>query len=99
MSQVAKRSIVIRDHKTSVSLEAEFWASLREIALRQGKSLRDVVSEIDATRAHPNLSCAIRLFVLDYYQSRARMVPHPAKLATSGFRPDGSPGLEASSPE
>jgi len=31
-SAVVKRSIVIDSHKTSVSLENEFWFALREIA-------------------------------------------------------------------
>jgi len=35
-SSVSKRSIVIAGHKTSVSLEAEFWNSLREIARERG---------------------------------------------------------------
>jgi len=31
-SRVSKRSIVIAGHKTSVSIEDEFWNSLKEIA-------------------------------------------------------------------
>ena len=38
-SQVAKRSIVIAGHKTSVSLEDEFWDSLKEIALGVTRAL------------------------------------------------------------
>jgi predicted DNA-binding ribbon-helix-helix protein len=31
-SLIAKRSVVLAGHKTSVSLEEEFWATLKEIA-------------------------------------------------------------------
>ena len=34
-STIIKRSIVLQGHKTSVSLEAEFWEGLREIACAQ----------------------------------------------------------------
>src|SRR4051812_18377035 len=43
-----KRSITIADHKTSVSLENEFWDSLREIAVERGMSLGALVAAIDA---------------------------------------------------
>jgi predicted DNA-binding ribbon-helix-helix protein len=61
MSIVAKRSIVIADRKTSVSLEDQFWSGLREISLTEGKLLKNLVTEIDSQRAHGNLSCATRL--------------------------------------
>ena len=67
-----KRSILIGHHKTSVSLEDEFWNSLREIALSLGKRHQELVREIDDRRTHANLSCAIRLYVLQYYQEKAR---------------------------
>jgi predicted DNA-binding ribbon-helix-helix protein len=39
-SEILKRSIVIAHHKTSVSLEDQFWNALKEIAdARQRRSL------------------------------------------------------------
>jgi hypothetical protein len=35
-SSISKRSIVIAGHKTSVTLEDEFWKSLKEIAGERG---------------------------------------------------------------
>lgn len=67
-SPVIKRSIVIANHKTSVSLEDAFWTSLKDIANERGMTLSDMVSSIDSKRKHGNLSSAIRLFVLDYYR-------------------------------
>lgn len=68
-SPVVKRSIVIAGHKTSVSLEDEFWDALKEIAARRSVTLSDLVANIDASRSQGNLSSAIRLFVLDYFRS------------------------------
>jgi len=70
-STVVKRSIVVAGHKTSVSLEDQFWEGLRVIAKDQRKTLSDLVGSIDTDRKHGNLSSALRLFVLDHYQKRA----------------------------
>ena len=70
-SRVSKRSIVIAGHKTSVSLEDQFWDALREIATARGTPVGTLVSSIDVDRKHGNLSSAIRLFVLDHYRAQA----------------------------
>jgi predicted DNA-binding ribbon-helix-helix protein len=70
-STVVKRSIVLAGHKTSVSLEDEFWVGMKEIAKAQRKTMSDLVGSIDTQRTHGNLSSALRLFVLDHYQKRA----------------------------
>lgn len=68
-SPVVKRSIVIAGHKTSVSLEDDFWEALKEIAVRRKATLSDLVANIDASRTQGNLSSAIRLFVLDHFRN------------------------------
>ena len=75
-SPVVKRSIVVAGHKTSVSLEDQFWEGLRVIAKDQRKTLSDLVGSIDTDRKHGNLSSALRLFVLSHYQAQA--APHPS---------------------
>jgi predicted DNA-binding ribbon-helix-helix protein len=67
-SAVAKHSIVIAGHRTSVSLEKEFWNALKEIAHAKHMTLSDLVALIDSDRQHGNLSSAIRLFVLGFYR-------------------------------
>ena len=78
-SAVVKRSIVIAGHRTSVSLEDAFWKGLKEIARARNRTISDLIASIDAQRKHANLSSAIRLFVLDFYQlneeTRARNAP------------------------
>jgi predicted DNA-binding ribbon-helix-helix protein len=69
-SQVVKRSIVIAGHKTSVSLEDDFWKALKEIAGGRHLTLSDLVGAIDVAPERGNLSSAIRLFVLDFYRNQ-----------------------------
>jgi predicted DNA-binding ribbon-helix-helix protein len=69
-SQVAKRSIVVGGHKTSVSLEEPFWQGLKDIASKRRQTLSELVASIDTERKFGNLSSAVRLFVLNHYQNR-----------------------------
>jgi predicted DNA-binding ribbon-helix-helix protein len=69
-SRIVKRSIVLDGHKTSVSLEDQFWSGLKEIARAQGATLSKMVAEIDSARQHGNLSSALRLFVLDQVRTQ-----------------------------
>ena len=68
---IKKRSVVLAGHRTSISLEAEFWEALRAIAGRRSVSVNALVASIDAARdpaAPGNLSSALRLFVLACYR-------------------------------
>ena len=76
-----KRSITIARHRTSISLENAFWDALGTFAEADGKSVADLVGEIDrrrggtarpsdATRSDTSLSAAIRLYVLERLQAR-----------------------------
>jgi predicted DNA-binding ribbon-helix-helix protein len=67
-SSIIKRSIVIDGHKTSVSLEDAFWDDLKKIAHARQVTLSELVTKIDVTREHGNLSSAIRLFVLQRFR-------------------------------
>ena len=68
-SSIAKRSIAIDGHKTSVSLEGPFWSDLKKIADTQQITLSELVAKIDGTREQGNLSSAIRLFVLHHFRN------------------------------
>jgi predicted DNA-binding ribbon-helix-helix protein len=72
-SAVIKRSIVIGGHKTSISMEDPFWAGLKKVAGERAMTLSQIVGEIDEDRTNGNLSSAVRLFVLDYYQTAAAL--------------------------
>jgi len=64
-----RHSVVIDGHKTSVSVEAPFWDALKQIAEARGLSLNRLIAEIDRDRPG-NLSSAIRVHVLIWYQTR-----------------------------
>jgi predicted DNA-binding ribbon-helix-helix protein len=60
-----KRSLTLRGHRTSVSLEDAFWDEFRRIAEARGRSVNDLAAEIDAERVMTSgLASAIRVFVL-----------------------------------
>ena len=66
-----KHSLTLRGHRTSVSLEDEFWQAFRDIAQQRGQTLNALAAEIDAERGVDiGLASAIRLFVLRHYRDR-----------------------------
>ena len=70
---IEKRSLTLKGHRTSVSLEPEFWSAFRECAKARGLAINALASEIDAARLEgegDNLSAAIRLYVLADLQRR-----------------------------
>ncbi|PSJ63706.1 ribbon-helix-helix domain-containing protein [Pseudaminobacter soli (ex Li et al. 2025)] len=75
MSLVQKRSVTIRGHRTSYSLEKPFYDDLVTIAAERGMPISALVAEIDSTRPREaNLSSALRLHVLDWAKRGALQV-------------------------
>jgi predicted DNA-binding ribbon-helix-helix protein len=70
-SPVRKRSIVLNGHKTSISLEDAFFDALKEIAKQRRSTLSNLITGVDQTKMRGNLSSALRLLVLEFYQSRS----------------------------
>jgi predicted DNA-binding ribbon-helix-helix protein len=69
-SAVVKRSIVIAGHRTSVSLENDFWSGLKEIGREHKMTLSSLITDINDRRPDTNLSSAVRLFVLRHFRSK-----------------------------
>ena len=66
-----KHSLTLGGHRTSVSLEDDFWNGFKEIATARGLGLNELAREIDASRAPgTGLATAIRLAVLQFYRDR-----------------------------
>jgi predicted DNA-binding ribbon-helix-helix protein len=70
-----KHSLTLNGHRTSVSLEPEFWRAFRAIAATEGKPLNQLAAEIDALRSaqgavERGLASAIRVYVLAHYQQQ-----------------------------
>jgi predicted DNA-binding ribbon-helix-helix protein len=73
MAAPVKRSVSIRGHRTSLSLEPEFWDALKELASARSLSLAGLIAEIDAERGPTpatNLSSALRVYVLNTVRAR-----------------------------
>jgi predicted DNA-binding ribbon-helix-helix protein len=72
MSLVEKRSVTIRGHRTSYSLEKPFYDDLVVIAASRNMAMSALVASIDEARpAGANLSSALRLYVLDWAKRTA----------------------------
>ncbi len=66
-----KRSLTLRGHRTSVTLEADFWRAFQEIAKEKGMAINALAADIDADRGlETGLATAIRLFVLRHYRNK-----------------------------
>ena len=70
-----KHSLTLRGHRTSVSLEAEFWHAFKELALRRGLALNALAAQIDAGRGDVGLASAIRVAILRDLTDRLQSGP------------------------
>ena len=65
-----KHSLTLRGHRTSVTLEPEFWQAFRQIASEKNISINALAARIDAKReVNTGLASAIRVYVLQYYSA------------------------------
>nr|WP_321456347.1 ribbon-helix-helix domain-containing protein [uncultured Cohaesibacter sp.] len=78
-----KHSVTIAGHRTSISLEDEFWQGLKALAESRDKSLADIIRQIDKDRGRNNLSSAIRIIVLNYYKSQIPTIDE-SRISNSG---------------
>lgn len=63
-SRPVKHSLSLKGHRTSVSLEPEFWDGFRDLARARGMTQNALAAEIDAARGLDcGLASAIRLTV------------------------------------
>ncbi|MBB4291412.1 putative DNA-binding ribbon-helix-helix protein [Rhizobium leguminosarum] len=70
---IRKHSATLHGHRTSFSLEDEFWDELKTIAAGRSMPLATLISEIDDHRpADSNLSSALRLHVLAWVKADGR---------------------------
>ena len=78
MPRPAKRSLTLKGHRTSVSLEDPFWSAFRCMAQAEAIGINALAERIDAARdADTGLATAIRLAVLDDLERRLRRAGTP----------------------
>ena len=69
MPQVTKRSVKVAGYHTSVTVELPFWLAVKMIAREKKITIRELLTDIRLARLCPNLSSAIRMYVLAHYQN------------------------------
>lgn len=63
MSGPQKHSLTLKGHRTSVTLEPEFWAAFQELAAN-GQSVNALAAQLDAQRGAVGLASYIRVAIL-----------------------------------
>jgi predicted DNA-binding ribbon-helix-helix protein len=64
MRLLEKRSVSIAGHRTSIALEAEFWAVLKREADSANMNFAGFIAKIDRERGKRPLASALRLHAL-----------------------------------
>lgn len=62
--------LIAKRHTTSITLEDEFYDTLKEIAKTQKRSISDIITEIDSKRGTRALSSSVRVYILEQMKSR-----------------------------
>ena len=91
---IRRHSVSINGHRTSISIEDAFWAELKRIAHDEKRSVAALIAAVDqgrgagdpGTSEAPNLSSALRLYVLAALKSAAAQDGAP----TSSSEPSSS---------
>ena len=66
-----KRSLTLRGHRTSVSLEDRFWRAFCDIAQEKSIAINSLAAQIDTDRdLDAGLASAIRDYVFCYYADK-----------------------------
>ena len=71
---IRRYSVTLHGHRTSISLEPEFWALLKHVAEKDGVSIAALIQTIDDERLNARLpsglSSALRVYLLQYLQNQ-----------------------------
>jgi predicted DNA-binding ribbon-helix-helix protein len=63
------RSVYVKGRRTSLRLEPVMWDALADIAEERGRSIYELITEIARSNELPNLSAAVRVFIVQFYRS------------------------------
>ena len=63
-----KRSITINKHRTSLSLEIEFWEAIRTVSRIKKCSIESLITRIDLDRK-TSLASSTRVFLLQFFKN------------------------------
>ena len=77
-SRLVNRNITAGAGRTSMRLEPEVWDALREVCLREGIELRDLIRTVERSAPAGGRTSAVRVHVLEYFRSAATPDGHEA---------------------
>ena len=63
-----KRSITINKHRTSLSLESEFWEAIKIVSKKNNCSIESLINRIDLNRK-TSLASSTRVFLLQFFKN------------------------------
>jgi predicted DNA-binding ribbon-helix-helix protein len=76
-SSLISKNITVRGHRTSIRLEPEMWAALKDIAHREHTSIHNICSLISLRKLDgTSLTAAIRVFLMLYFRAAATQDGH-----------------------
>jgi predicted DNA-binding ribbon-helix-helix protein len=75
-SRLINRNVVAARGRTSMRLEPELWEALREICLREGQDISELVRRIETMGHSGGRTSAVRVYVLQYYHAAATEQGH-----------------------
>ena len=75
-SRLVNRNITAGAGRTSMRLEPEMWDALREVCLREGIELRDLIRKVERTATPGGRTSAVRVYVLSYFRVGASEEGH-----------------------
>ena len=91
-SKNLKRSVMLAGKHTSVSLEREFWVALKQLAEEASIPVNELINRVDGARDAPNLSSALRIFVIEQFRRKAHEAGQLAGNAAAAPAPAAPPG-------
>ena len=75
------KNVCIHKRRTSVRLEPEMWNALNEIATLEGCSIHDLCGAVhDLKEPGASFTAALRVFMMEYYRSAARVSNQVTKI-------------------
>lgn len=76
-SSLISKNITVRGHRTSIRLEPEMWAALKDIAFREQTNIHNICSLISLRKLdETSLTASIRVFLMLYYRAAATLDGH-----------------------
>ena len=63
-----KRSVTINKHRTSLSLESEFWEAIKIVSKIKNCSIESLITQIDLNRK-TSLASSTRVFLLKFFKN------------------------------